>query len=93
MEPICLWDMPDDPHGNVVHIQEHGISVDDVEDVIYNRDNETGTSNSSGEPCTFGWTQTGLHIMVVWEHVCDDPRTIRPITAYEVAPRRKGRRR
>ena len=92
MEPICIWDMPDDPEGNVAHIEEHGITQDEVEDVVQNPRNSTDISESSGRPCTFGWTDTGKHIQVVWEHVCDDPRMIRPITAYEVPERRRRRR-
>jgi hypothetical protein len=32
----------------------------------------------------FGWTDTGRHIIVVWEVVDDDPMTVYPVTAYEV---------
>lgn len=28
-----LWDLDDEPHGNVQHIAEHGLTVDEVEDV------------------------------------------------------------
>jgi hypothetical protein len=28
-----LWDDPDDPEGNIQHIAEHGLSIEDVEDV------------------------------------------------------------
>lgn len=84
MEPIVIWDLEDDPDGNVQHILEHDISMDEVEDVLLNPRNAVVVSRSSGYPCTFGDTSTGRHIIVVWEHVEDEPRTIRPITAYEV---------
>ena len=29
-----LWDSEDDPEGNVAHIAEHGLSVEDVEAVL-----------------------------------------------------------
>jgi Domain of unknown function (DUF4258) len=86
MEPIVIWD--DEPGGNVEHIAEHDITPGEVEDVLRNPDNETDVSHSSGYPITFGWTETGRHIAVVWEEVDDDPRTIYPITAYEVPERR-----
>jgi hypothetical protein len=86
MEPIVIWD--DEPGGNVEHTAEHDITPEEVEDVVRNPDNETDVSHSSGNPITFGWTQTGRHIAVVWEEVDDDPRTIYPITAYEVPERR-----
>jgi hypothetical protein len=94
MGPIVIWDLEDDPDGNFVHIVvEHGISQDEVWDVVSNEDNETVPSDSSGRPSTFGWTQTGRHILVVWEHVEDDPWTIKPVTAYEVPPPSSRRRR
>jgi hypothetical protein len=37
-----------------------------------------------------GTKAPGRYILVVWEHVEDDPRTITPVTAYEVPP--PGRR-
>jgi hypothetical protein len=90
-----IWDLEDDETGNVRHIAEHGLSPREVDDVLTNPDNPTSESESSGEPVTFGWTSTGRHIVVVWEHVLDDPWTIRPVTAYEVPAQRipKKRRR
>jgi hypothetical protein len=72
MEPIVIWDLDDDPEGNVVHLAEHGI---------------TDASASSGRPITFGWTSTGKHLAVVWEDAGDDPRMVYPVTAYETPPR------
>jgi hypothetical protein len=43
-------------------------------------------SDSSGRPITFGWTQTGRYLAVVWEHISDDPYTIKPVTAYDTPP-------
>ncbi|MBX9787883.1 MAG: hypothetical protein K2Y37_03130 [Pirellulales bacterium] len=83
-ELIVVWDLPDDPQGNVQHIAQHGLTVDDVEDVLYSRDSVTSFSRSSGQPITFGYTTGGEHIAVVWELVAADPRTIYPITAYAV---------
>ena len=34
-EPIVIWDLEDDPEGNVAHhIAEHGITQDEVEDAV-----------------------------------------------------------
>ena len=79
-----VWDLEDDPDGNVQHIQAHGISMDEVEDVLLDRDSQTAVSKSSGDPITFGYTASGRYLAVVWEHVLDEPLTMRPITAYEV---------
>jgi hypothetical protein len=87
-----IWDLPDDPEGNVRHIEDgHDVTIDEVEEVLRNPRNPTTASRSSGERITFGDTATGKHIAVVWEHVLDDPLTIYPITAYP-APRPKSRR-
>ena len=83
-ELIVVWDMPDDPEGNVQHIAQHGLTVDDVEDVLFSGDAETSFSRSSGGPISFGYTASGEYIVVVWELVDDDPRMIYPITAYPV---------
>lgn len=93
LEPLLIWDPEDDPDGNYVHIVvEHGITQDEVWDVVSDPRNQTVPSDSSGRPSTFGWTTTGKHILVVWEHIDDDPRTIKSVTAYELPPRRRKRK-
>lgn len=84
-----IWDMDDEEDGNVQHIQEHGLSTDGVEQVLFDPASETTFSRSSGERITFGFTSDGSYIAVVWEHVMDDPLTMRPITAYEVPEKRR----
>jgi uncharacterized DUF497 family protein len=77
-----LWDDPADPHGNVRHVFEHGLTTADVEDVLEDATSE-GVSTSSGRPCVWGYTLEGIYIIVVYEEVDED--TIRVVTAYEVA--------
>jgi hypothetical protein len=86
-----IWDAAEDPDGNVLHIAAHGITVEEVEDVLRNRDSEDTISRSSGRPITFGYTSRGRYLAVVWEHVDDDPLAMYPITAYD-APERQSRR-
>jgi len=86
-----VWDLEDDASGNVQHIAEHGITMDEVEDVLLDDQNETIISRESGNPITFGWTSAGQYIAVPWESVCDDPRMIYPLTAY-TAPSPRGRK-
>ena len=82
-----IWDLPDDPDGNYFHIIEgHDVTVDEVEEVLRNPDSEAAFSRSSGEPVVFGWTSTGKYIIVVYELALEDPRTLYPITAYQVPP-------
>lgn len=76
-----IWDDDDLPDGNVQHIGEHGLTVDDVEYVLEHPTREA-TSASTGRPCCFGYTPGGDFIIVVYEQIDDD--TILPVTAYEV---------
>jgi hypothetical protein len=55
-----LWDLDDDPNGNVQHVAEHGLSLEEVEEVLYAAD-EVVASNSSGRPITFGETSWQAH--------------------------------
>ena len=84
-----LWDLEDDPDGNVQHIAENDLTVEEVEDVLLDPDNDVLVSRTTGRPITFGWTSTGRHIAVVWEILIDEPRTVRVRTAYEVSPKRR----
>ncbi|QDV62184.1 hypothetical protein [Crateriforma conspicua] len=79
-----IWDLDDDPEGNVVHVAEHGVTQEEVEDVLANP-TDRDTSHSSGYPVAFGDTRTGRHLIVVYEQI--DAETVYPITAYDV-PRR-----
>jgi uncharacterized DUF497 family protein len=78
-----VWDLEDDPQGNVQHIAEHGVTADEVEEVLNDPAGETGRSRSSGRPVTFGYTAAGRPLVVVWEIVEQDPLVIYPVTAYE----------
>lgn len=71
----ALW------NGNIEHVEEHGLTVEDVEHVLANPVRQ-GVSRSSGLPCVFGYTPEGLYIIVIYEVIDDD--TIYPVTAYEV---------
>jgi uncharacterized DUF497 family protein len=86
LDAHIIWDLPEDPDGNVEHIAQHGISPEEVEEVLFDPDSSEARSRSSGAQITFGMTSSGRYLAVVWEHVDDDPLTLRPITAFE-APR------
>jgi uncharacterized DUF497 family protein len=79
-----IWDLADDPEGNVAHIAENGLTIEDVEEVLLNSANPVDRSRSSGRPMTFGYLSDGRRIAVVWELVDKLPLTVRPVTAYEV---------
>jgi uncharacterized DUF497 family protein len=82
---VVLWDLDDDPDGNVQHCAEHGVTKDEVEEVLQNAE-DSDISRSSGRPVVFGDTSTGRHLMVVYEEV--EPDMVYPITAYDVPKRR-----
>ena len=75
------WDDPDDSNGNVQHVAEHGLTIDEVEHVLLHPAAE-GTSQSSGRPCIFGFTPSGEYIIVIYEEPHDG--VAYPVTAYEV---------
>ena len=76
-----LWDDADDVTGNMQHVLDHGLSVEDVGDVMANP-TARGTSKSSGLPCAWGYTRDGTYVFVVYEQVEED--AARVVTAYEV---------
>ena len=76
-----IWDEDENPDGNVQHIAEHGLTMEDVEYVIENPTEES-TSRSTDRGCCFGYTSGGDYIIVIYDQVDDD--TIYPVTAYEV---------
>lgn len=79
-----LWDPT--PGGNVEHVEEHDLTTDEVDYVLQNYDS-SGTSQSSGRPCVFGYIPDGRYIIVIYDEVDED--TVIPATAYEVSePRR-----
>ena len=74
-----IWN--EEPGGNIEHIEEHGLTIEDVEYVLADPESQ-GVSRSSGQPCVFGHVPDGRYVIVVSEHV--DKDTINPVTAYEV---------
>lgn len=59
-----IWDLPDDPDGNIQHIAEHGLVPSDVEYVL-KHPKRRSKSRSSARPIVFGRTPSGEEIAVV----------------------------
>ena len=78
------WDLDDEPDGNVRHCAEHGISKEEVEEVLQSA-TDFDVSRSTDKPVAFGDTAAGRHLMVVYEQI--DADTVYPITAYDVPKR------
>ena len=53
-----VWDLDDDPDGNVQHCAAHGVTKEEVEAVFRNVTDED-VSRSSGRPVVFGDHQRG----------------------------------
>ena len=51
-----IWDLDDDPDGNVQHCAEHGVTKEEVEEVFQNA-TDADSSRSSGRPVVFGDTR------------------------------------
>lgn len=77
-----IWDLDEDPDGNVQHCLEHDVTKAEITDVVQDPASRSGVSRSSGQPVLFGDTRAGRHLIVVYELVDED--TIYPITAYDV---------
>jgi hypothetical protein len=48
------WDAADEPGGNVRHIADNGLSIDEVEDVLYDPSSRAVQSRSSRRPALIG---------------------------------------
>lgn len=80
MQPVTIiWD--DTEGGNVEHVAQHGVTLEEVNDVLQSRGTQFDRSRSSGQPIAFGYTRTGRYLAVVFEEV--DETTAYPLTAYD----------
>src|SRR5439155_630752 len=93
MDATIIWDLEDDAEGNVQHVREHGVSIEEAEEVLLDPQSSRAVSRTSGLPTAFGWTSTGRYLAVVYELVDDDPLTFRPVTAYDAPPPRARKKR
>ena len=96
MDATIIWDLEEERDGNVQHLREHDVTIDEAEEVLLDPESSRAVSRSSDLPTAFGWTSTGRYLAVVYELVDDDPLTFRPVTAYDVpppAPKKKRRKR
>jgi uncharacterized DUF497 family protein len=75
-----VWD--DSEGGNREHIGDHGLTPDDVEDVLRDPRSTFDWSRQSGLRVAFGYTSGGRYILVAFDEI--DEGTIYPVTAYEV---------
>jgi hypothetical protein len=89
----CIWDLEDDPDGNIQHIGQHGITVPEAEEAVRAGYEFAVASRTSGRPTVFGWTSTGKHLAVIFEVVDEELPQVYVITAYEAPPPAEPKRR
>jgi len=78
--------------GNVEHLAEHGVEPVDAEHVIRHASAEDRSiSATSGDTVAFGYAPSQQYLCVVYRAI--DAVTMYVVTAFEVPPRRKTRRR
>jgi uncharacterized DUF497 family protein len=84
-DALIAWDDEDDPRGNVRHIDDNGISMEEFEAILIDDNSRRGRSRSSGRHTAWGMLPDGREITIVYEVELTDRRpVIRPVTAYEV---------
>jgi uncharacterized DUF497 family protein len=75
-----IWDLDDDPGGNVEKVRQHGLTKEDVESALLDPV-ERGVSRSSGRSLVRGFALDDRSIIVIFEEV--DEMTVYPVTAFE----------
>jgi hypothetical protein len=89
----CIWDLEEDPEGNVQHIAEHGVTGEEAEEVVGASYEAAVASRSSGRPTVFGWTSTGKYLAVTFEVVDREVPQVYVVTAFEAPPPAEPKRR
>jgi DNA-binding XRE family transcriptional regulator len=59
MDATIIWDLEDDVDGNVQHLREHDVTIEEAEEVLLDPRSSRAVSRTSGLPTVFGWTSTG----------------------------------
>jgi hypothetical protein len=74
----------------IEHIAEHDLTPEDFEFVLAHP-TDKGTSDSSGLPAVWGYTEDDRFIIAIYRPLDND--TILPVTAYEVPEKRRKKKR
>ena len=82
-DALIAWDEDDNPEGNVAHLLEHGVSMEEFEAILTSDDSGRGRSRSSGRHTAWGETAEGRSLVIVFEIESRDPLVVRPITAFD----------
>ena len=74
----------------ISHLAEHAVMPEDFEYVL-DHPIKKGKSDSTGRPCVWGYTEDGRFVVAIYREL--DEVTVQPVTAYEVPPRTKKKKR
>lgn len=61
-----VWDLDDDPDGNVQHIARHGVTPEEVEEILFDPTMDYYSNPATGHFNTDGVTRAGRLIRVAW---------------------------
>lgn len=75
-----VWD--ESPGGNVEHVEKHGLTTEEVDEVLQDPHSSFDYSRTTGYPAAFGGTSTGRYIIVIFDEI--EASAVYPITAYDV---------
>lgn len=82
MNVVFQWDAEDDADGNVHHIAENFVTIDEAEELILRLDrSDIETSDESGLPLVRGYLASGRYLVVIFDFL--DRDWVRVVTAFE----------
>jgi uncharacterized DUF497 family protein len=82
-DALIAWDEESDPVGNVQHIAQNGITMEEFEFILTDHRSQRGKSRSSGRATAWGILPDGREVVIVFDIESTNPLAIRPVTAYE----------
>jgi hypothetical protein len=82
-DALIAWDDEDDPDGNVQHIAQNGVSMEEFLFILTDDHSKRGRSRSSGRQTAWGELLDDREIIIVYDIESTNPLVIHPITAYE----------
>ena len=82
-DALIAWEDQDDPQGNVEHINQNGVSMEEFEFILTSPRSRRGRSRSSGRHTAWGKLPDDREIVIVYEIESTRSLVIRPVTAYE----------
>ena len=77
-----IWGDEADPDGIIQYIADHGVTTEEVEEVLLNPENESMRNDGDTSLNTRGWTLAGRYLLVAWDWADETGGVAYIITAY-----------